>query len=106
MLDPRLRGDDGMHALRRGRSHSFVIPAQAGIQRLGISARQCEGPTGFTGTREPSSYSTSPSGGTTLSGSTASLPAISTAWVRLEAPSLRRIALMCALIVASDTPSS
>ncbi|KAG0736367.1 hypothetical protein G6F24_018379 [Rhizopus arrhizus] len=46
----------------------------------------------------------SSSGGSTMaSSSIASLPAISTAWVRLVTPSLRRIAVTCALIVASET---
>ena len=46
----------------------------------------------------------SSSGGNTIcSSSMASLPAISTAWVRLVTPSLRRIAVTWALIVASDT---
>jgi len=49
----------------------------------------------------------SPSGGmVTPPGSTASRAASSTAWVRLLAPSLRRIAVMCALTVASDTSSA
>gem|GEM_PF-3368165 len=46
----------------------------------------------------------SSSGGSTMaSSSIASLPAISTAWVRLVTPSLRRIAVTWALIVASET---
>lgn len=51
-------------------------------------------------------YSVSSGGGTIAPGSSASRPAINTAWVRLLAPSLRRIAVTWALTVASDTPSS
>lgn len=45
-------------------------------------------------------------GSTTGSSSMPSLAAISTAWVRLVTPSLRRIAVTCALMVASDTVRS
>src|SRR5690606_28027825 len=70
--------------------------------RPGRSARclACEEAPGLLRPRQ-----SSPSGGTTRpSGSTARRPAISTAWVRLPTPSLRRTAVTWALIVASETP--
>src|SRR5690606_24382374 len=60
---------------------------------------------GGSGSRRDA-YSRSSGGTTRPSGSTARRPAISTAWVRLPTPSLRRTAVTCALIVASDTPRS
>ena len=54
----------------------------------------------------PAGFQSSSGGSTMLSPSMASLPAISTAWVRLVTPSLRRIAVTWALMVASDTPKS
>lgn len=100
----------GHHATsRQGRGD---IPRATANRRLHASSRNkgratCGGTVRENIVRPVARHAHSSSDGSvTASGSIASLPAISTAWVRLLAPSLRSIAVMCALIVASETLSS
>ena len=94
--DPQQAGETGLAPRPAG---AVAHPADGGGG--GVKRRHCEGAT--AGARND--------GGTTRRRALAPLPpailaAAITAWVRLSTPSFCRIAETCALMVASDTPSS
>ncbi len=101
---------------RRSNNQSYPLPASPLAAPKGrgqvpsLAQRAGEGWGGgllaLSRRQAPAATQSSSGGSTMASSSIASLPAISTAWVRLVTPSLRRMAVTWALMVASETPRS
>ncbi len=104
-------GDRGPQRGGHGTSPGAGVPGAAQAREACGAARTARRARRTAGVRRPGrraslAYSASSGGGRTRARSVASLPAASTACVRVATPSLRRIAVTCAFTVASDTSRS
>jgi hypothetical protein len=88
--------------------HKPLRPAALRALLSAFKLRLTSGSAAETGNTQTGSsgHSISSAGGLISLGSSSKRPASSTAWVRLAAPSLRRMAVMCAFTVASVICSS